>query len=90
MARSKSIYEERGRLIAKYSHPKSDEYLSYDATIRIRDSGKSPVEMTLKFDGIHPFLAPMPPEDHSIKAASVAELYSKVGKWFRKHGYDVK
>jgi len=89
MARSKIIYEETSELIAKFAHPKAKEYLNYDARIRIRDSGKTPVEMVLTFDGIVPFLAPMPPEEHSVKAASVVELYSKVGKWFRKHGYEL-
>jgi len=90
MTRSKTIYEEKGELIAKYFHPKSDDYLSYDVTIQIKDSGKSPVGMSLKFNGIYLFMAPMPPEEHSIKAASIVELYSKVGRWFHKYGYELR
>ena len=89
MPRPKIIYEESSELIAKFAHPKAKEYLNYDARIWIRDSGKAPVEMKLKFDGIVPFVAPMPPEEHIVKASSIVELYSKVGKWFRKHGYEL-
>ena len=89
MPRSKIIYEEKSELIAKFAHPKAKEFLNYDARIRIRDSGKAPVEMVLSFDGIVPFLAPMPPEEHTVKAASIVELYSKLARWFRKHGYEL-
>ena len=89
MARPKVIYDEKSELIAKFAHPKAKEYLNYDARIRIKDSGKAPVEVCLTFDGIVPFLAPMPPEEHTIKAASVVELYSKLSRWFRKHGYEL-
>jgi hypothetical protein len=89
MKRSQIIYEEKSELIAKFSHPRAKEYLNYDARIRIKDSGKTPVEMILKFNGTLPFLAPMPPNEHSFKAASIVELYSKIGKWFRKHGYEL-
>ena len=89
MPRAKIIYEESSELIAKFAHPKSKEYVIYDACIRIKDSGKTPVEMALKFDGIVPFLAPMPPEEHTVRAASIVELYSKIGNWFRSHGYEL-
>ena len=89
MPRSKVIYEEKSELIAKFSHPKAEEYLNYDAKIQIRDSGKTPVEMRLTFDGIPPFVAPMPPEKYRFKAASITELCSKLVKWLRKHGYEL-
>lgn len=89
MPRSKILYEEKCELTAKFSHPKAKEYLNYGARIRIRDSGKTPVEMRLTFDGTPPFVAPMPPEKHSFKAASIAELYSKTAKWFRKYRYEL-
>ena len=83
------IYEEKSELIAGFLHPQSDDYLSYDVWIRIKDSGKAPVEMILKFKGIVPFVAPMPPREHSTRATSIVELYSKIGKWFRKYGYEL-
>jgi hypothetical protein len=90
MKRSSIIYEEERILTAKYYHPKSDDYLHYKSTIRIKDSGKTPVEMILKFDGIYPFAAPMPPEDHKIKAPAVLDLLLKVSNWFKKYGYELK
>ncbi len=89
MKKASVIYEERRILAAKYYHPKSSDYLTYISTIRIKDSGKNPVEMELKFDGIPPYIAPMPPKEHSIKAPSILDLYSKVQRWFKKYGYNL-
>lgn len=83
------IYEEKRILTAKYYHPKSDDYLEYISIIKIKDSGKNPVEMLLKFDGILPFAAPMPPKEHTIKALAVLDLYTKVARWFKKYGYEL-
>ncbi len=83
------IYEEKRVLTAKYCHPKSDDYLDYLSTIRIKSYGNNPVEVILKFDGIQPFAAPMPPEEHTIKAPAILDLYSKLAKWFKKFGYEV-
>jgi len=46
--------------------------------------------MILKFDGIPPFVAPMPPEEYTIKAPAILDLYSKVVRWFKKYGYELK
>ena len=90
MKKANIIYEEKRILTAKYCHPKSDDYLDYISIIKIKDSGKNPVEMALEFDGIPPFAAPMPPERHTIKAPAILDLYSKVGRWFKKYGYELK
>lgn len=87
--KSRAIYEEESVLNVRYYHPKSDDYLEYIATITIRDFGKTPVQMKLEFQGIPPFVAPMPPEEHTIKAKSVLDLYAKVRRWFQKHGYEL-
>lgn len=89
MKKASIIYEETKILSAKYYHPKSDDYLEYISKIQIKDSGKNPVEMNLKFDGILPFAAPMPPKVHTIKAPSILELWVKVKKWFKKYGYEL-
>jgi hypothetical protein len=57
--------------------------LDYISKIRIQNSGKNPVEMILKFDG-------MPPEEHTIKAPAILDLCVKVIKWFKKYGYELK
>jgi hypothetical protein len=90
MKKSSIIYEETTGLRAKYYHLKSDDYLSYISTIRIKDSGKNPVEMILEFDGIPPFAAPMPPKEHTIKAQAILDLCVNVVKWFKKYGYELK
>jgi hypothetical protein len=84
------IYQEKFVLTAKYCHPKSDDYLDYLSTITIKNSGKNPVQMVLKFDGFYPFAAPMPPERYEIKAPSILELYIKLARWFKKYGYEIK
>ena len=83
------IYEEKRILTAKYYHPKSDDYLEYISIIKIKNSGKNPVEMLLKFDGILPFAEPTPPKEHTIKAPAVLDLYTKVASWFKKYGYEL-
>ena len=90
MKKASVIYEETRILTAKYSHPQSQDYLEYISRIRIRDSGKNPVEMNLRFDGTYPFAAPMPPEEHTIKAPAILDLCAKVLRWFRKYGYELR
>ena len=90
MTKPSIIYEETRILTAKYNHPKSDDYLDYKSTISIKDSGKNPVEMVLKFNGIYPFAAPMPPEEHKFTSPAILDLFAKVDKWFKKYGYQVK
>ncbi len=90
MKKESIIYEETRILTTKYYHPKSDDYLDYISKIRIKNSSKNPIEMILKFDGIPPFAAPMPPEENTIKASAILDLCTKVIKWFKKYGYELK
>ncbi len=90
MKKSAVLYEERRILTVKFYHPKSDDYLTYISIIRIKDSGKNPAEMILEFDGIPPYAAPMPPKEHKITAPAILDLYTKVTKWFKKYGYEIK
>jgi len=87
MKRPTIKHEERSVLIARYHHPKSDDYLEYIAEIIIKNAGKTPVQMKLKFDGIIPFVPVMPPKEHTIKAESILDLYSKTKRWLNKYGY---
>jgi hypothetical protein len=89
MAKTKVIYQEESVLIAKYYHPKSDDCLEYIAKILIKDSGQTPVQMNLRFDGIPPFAAPMPPREHTMKAKSVIDLSVKIKRWLKKYGYEL-
>ena len=87
MKKAKIIYEEKSILTAKYYHPQSDDYLEYNATIKIKDSGKNPIEMVLEFDGILPYVGIMPPKEHTIRAPSILELHQKIVRWLKKYGY---
>lgn len=90
MAKAKITYKEKAILTAKYSHPKSDDYLEYSTLLAIKDSGKNPIEIRLKFVRFYPFAAPMPPEQHSIKASSILDLCLKVMRWLKNYGYELK
>jgi hypothetical protein len=90
MARSKIVYKEQSEVYAKYCHPQSDDFLEYKSTLLIKDMGKQPIIMELKFDGIYPSFAPMPPEKHIIKAKDIIDLYLKLKRWFSKYGYEIK
>jgi len=87
MKRAKVIYEEKSILTAKYHHPKSDDYLDYISIIKIKDSGKNPIEMVVKFDGIIPFVGIMPPKEHTFRAPSILKLHLKIVRWLKKYGY---
>lgn len=85
----KVVYSGSYVLTVKYYQPKSDDYLDYSCEISVKDGGKTPVVMSIKFSGIYPFTAPMPPEEHVFRASSVVDLIGKVVRWFRKYGYEV-
>jgi hypothetical protein len=89
MTKAKIIYEEQSHLSARYCHPKSADYLDYKTKIVIKNSGKTPVQMSLAFDGILPFAAPMPPKKHTIRAKSILDLSVKIKRWLKKYGYEL-
>ncbi|MFT7673446.1 MAG: hypothetical protein ACI845_001857 [Gammaproteobacteria bacterium] len=80
MALAKIVYEENSRIYTKYDHPQSDDYLEYKSKIQIKDSGKEPVTIKIKLDDRQAAFAPMPPEEHSIKAINIIELYVKLNR----------
>ena len=90
MAKSKVLYQEKVDIYAKYYHPGSDDFLEYKATIQIKDIGKQPIIMKMKFDGWTPSFAPMPPEEHVFRAKDIIDLYLKINRWFGKYGYELK
>ncbi len=84
------LYREKNELFAIYNHPKSEDSVNYRYTITIVDSDKNPIEIKLLFDGCPPSFAPMPPKEHTIKATTLIEMYSKLRKWFLKYCYILK
>lgn len=89
MATTKILYEEDSLLVAKFHHPKSHDYLNYKTKIFIKDSGKYPIQMNLKFSGIPPEISLMPPEDYVNKASTIPDLSLKIQKWLKKYGYEL-
>ncbi len=51
MAKSNIIYKEQPEIYAKYYHPQSGDFLEYNSTVVIKDSGKQPITMKLTFVG---------------------------------------
>lgn len=88
-SQSRIIYKCKDELIVKYLHTQVSEYLSYDSMITIKDNGKNPVSIKLKFNDILPEWAEMPPEKHEISAPTILQLYEKLSRWFRKCGYTI-
>jgi len=50
MPKSKTIYEEKPDIFAKYYHPQSDDFLEYKTTLQIEDYGKQPIIMQFTFE----------------------------------------
>jgi hypothetical protein len=67
---------------------RSKELIEYSATITIKDSGKKPVSINMKFRPPHPYLFNMPLE-HKIEAESLSQAYAKVVKFFKKYGFEL-
>ena len=76
MNRSKTIYKEHPTIIARYYKLRS-EFLEYKTRTRIKESGKLPIIMELKCDGIELSCAPMPPREHIIRAKNIMDLFLK-------------
>lgn len=86
----KLIYKEKVEFYVASIDQRSSEGLDYKGIIRINDSKKFPVNIDLKFIGIRPFALEMAPEEHSIKARDIIDLYLKLNRFFKKYGYVIK
>ncbi|MGH7451079.1 MAG: hypothetical protein ACRENG_07030, partial [bacterium] len=68
--------------------PISKESIEYSATIIIKDSGKKPVSINMKFKPPHPYLFSMPLE-HKVEAESLTQAYAKIMKFLKKFGFEL-
>jgi hypothetical protein len=68
----------------KFSAGAGQSGFSQTATCVIRNDGIQPRHE------IPPYTAPMPLEVHVIKAAAIIDLYSKLTRWFKKSGYNIR
>ncbi|MHC4629207.1 MAG: hypothetical protein ACYTDV_19685 [Planctomycetota bacterium] len=87
MPKARTIYTSRDEIVARLLQPRAKEYVHYASTVTIKDSGTDPVTIKLKFAGIPPFVAPTPPDAHTITAPTVVELFRRLERWLKKHGY---
>ena len=90
MAKSRIIYSEVVNLIADFYHPKSDEWVEYQGNIKIKESGKQPINIEIKFIDGYVSFAPEPPSQHTIKAKNLIDLNLKLIRWFNKYSYILK
>ena len=69
--------------------PRSKESIEYSATITIKNSGKKPVSINMKFRPPHPYLFSMPLE-HKVEAENLTQAYAKVVKFLKRFGFELR
>jgi len=87
MPRYKIIFETKEYVNGIVS--RANEWIQYDCLLTVKDGGKTPVSLDMKFVPPHPFAVNMP-DEHSIKAESISALYGKVVKYLWKHGVEFR
>jgi len=69
--------------------PRANDWVEYSCILKVKDGGKQPVSLDMKFIPPHPFSVNMPLE-HSIKDESISGLYYKVTKFLNKYGVEFR
>ncbi|MCK5662714.1 MAG: hypothetical protein KAI17_04465 [Thiotrichaceae bacterium] len=69
--------------------PRANDWVEYASILKIKDGGKTPVTLNMKFVPPHPFSVNMPLE-HAIKAESISSLYGKVIRFLWKYGVEFR
>ena len=69
--------------------PKAYDWVHYKSILKVKDGGKYPVSLEMTFIPPHPFAFNMP-ESHSIKGASITDVYEDVVKFFNKFGIEFR
>jgi len=69
--------------------PKANDWVHYSCVLTVKDGGKQPVSLQMKFVPPHPFSVNMP-EEHSISAASITDTYAKVVSFLKKYGVEFR
>jgi hypothetical protein len=86
MLKSNIIYQSE-EAIYGFSQ-RSKESIEYSAMITIKNSGKKPVSINMKFRPPHPYLCNMPLE-HKVETENLTQAYAKVVKFFKKYGFEL-
>lgn len=84
MAKKKVIYKsiEQIRAVSPYDK----DWIEYRGALQVFDSGAFPVLLELTFVPPYHFTQEVP-ETHSIKAKSLTEVYVKLSRFLKKHGF---
>ena len=69
--------------------PRANDWIQYGCILKVKDGGKMPVSLEMKFIPPHPFLVNMPLE-HSMNAESISSIYGKVVKFLSKYGVEFR
>lgn len=69
--------------------PRANDWVEYECILKIKDGGKMPISLDMKFIPPHPFSINMPLE-HCIRAESISYLYWKVVKFLEKYGVEFR
>lgn len=69
--------------------PRVNDWVEYECILTVKDGGKTPVSLNMKFVPPHPFAVNMPLE-HALKAESISALYGKVVKFLGKYGVEFR
>jgi hypothetical protein len=87
MPRYNVIFESRETVLGMV--PRAGDWVEYSCILKVRDGGKFPVSLDMKFVPPHPFSVEMPLE-HSIKGESISGLYAKVVRFLAKYGVEFR
>jgi hypothetical protein len=68
---------------------RSRDWIEYSGVLMVKDGGRKPVSLEMKFVPPHPFPLNLP-EEHIIKAESITEAYVKLVKFFNKYGIEFR
>jgi hypothetical protein len=69
--------------------PRANDWIQYECILKVKDGGKMPASLEMKFIPPHPFSVNMPLE-HSMKAESISGIYGKVVKFLTKYGVEFR
>ena len=83
MAKYNVIFESEENIFAVVQ--KANDLVEYSSKLTVKDGGKKPVTLKMKFVPPHPFAFSMP-KDHTIKTESITDAYVQVVRFFGKFG----
>ena len=87
MVKAKILYQTKESIYGR--HFQSKEWIEYSLSIKIKDSGKQPVQVEMIFVPPYPFAIDIP-DKHLIKAEDLSGAFTKIVRYFRSWGFELK